>query len=82
MEVKERLSNSSKSKEIKETQKKKTSKCKMWSECVIPFAFKNVVEDVPGGPAVKSLPANAGDTGSIPDLGRFHRTTGPQLLSP
>ena len=26
----------------------------------------------PGGPMVKNLPANAGDTGSIPDLGRFH----------
>jgi len=24
----------------------------------------------PGGSAVKSLPANAGDTGSIPGLGR------------
>ena len=28
--------------------------------------------DFPGGPAVKNLPANAGDTGSIPDLGRSH----------
>ena len=26
----------------------------------------------PGGPVVKNLPANAGDTGSIPGLGRFH----------
>ena len=25
--------------------------------------------DVPGGPAVKNLPCNAGDTRSIPDLG-------------
>ena len=35
---------------------------------------------------VKSLPANAGDMGSIPGLGRFHMTQGnqahvPQLLS-
>ena len=27
---------------------------------------------IPGGPVVKNLPANAGDTGSIPGLGRFH----------
>ena len=26
----------------------------------------------PGGPVVKNPPANAGDTGSIPGLGRFH----------
>ena len=26
----------------------------------------------PGGSVVKNLPANAGDTGWIPDLGRFH----------
>ena len=25
----------------------------------------------PGGPVVKNLPTNAGDTGSIPDPGRF-----------
>ena len=28
--------------------------------------------DFPSGPVVKNLPANAGDTGSIPDLGEFH----------
>ena len=27
--------------------------------------------DFPGGPVVKNLPADAGDTGSIPGLGRF-----------
>ena len=26
----------------------------------------------PGGAVVKNLPANAGDTGSIPSLGRSH----------
>ena len=26
----------------------------------------------PGGSVVKNPPANAGDTGSIPDLGKFH----------
>ena len=28
--------------------------------------------DIPGGTVVKNLPANAGDTGSIPSLGRSH----------
>ena len=28
--------------------------------------------DFPGGAAVENLPANAGDTGSIPGLGRSH----------
>ena len=26
----------------------------------------------PGGPVAKNLPANAGDTGLIPGLGRYH----------
>ena len=30
------------------------------------------VEDFPGDSVVKNLPANAGDMGSIPGLGRFH----------
>ena len=29
-------------------------------------------EGFPGGPLVKNLPANAGDTGSIPGPGRYH----------
>jgi len=33
--------------------------------CVRVFGF-------PGGSVVKNPPANAGDTGSIPDLGRSH----------
>ena len=28
--------------------------------------------DVPGGPVVNSLPANAGDTGSVPGPGQLH----------
>ena len=28
--------------------------------------------DIPGGPVVKNSPSNAGDTGSVPGLGRFH----------
>ena len=31
--------------------------------------------DYPGGPVVKSLPANAGDSGSIPSLGGFPHAT-------
>jgi len=48
---------------------------------------QNSFEDFPGGLVVKNLPANSGDTGSIPDLGRFHVPCGnwahmPQLLKP
>ena len=32
----------------------------------------DIKSDLPGGPVVKNPPANAGDTGSIPDLGRSH----------
>ena len=41
--------------------------------------------DFPGGPVVNNLPANGGDTGSIPGPGRVHMPWGncaPQLLSP
>ena len=31
------------------------------------------VEDFPGGPVVKNLPVNVGDTGSIPGLGKSHQ---------
>ena len=34
------------------------------------------MEDFLGGPVVKNLPANAGDTSSIPGLGRFHMLQG------
>ena len=38
-----------------------------------PFTIKNYnYLDFPGGPAVKNLPANAGDTGLIPDLKGSH----------
>ena len=33
---------------------------------------ENRGQDFPGGPEVKNSPSNAGDTGSIPGLGRFH----------
>ena len=43
--------------------------------------------DFPDGPAVRNLPAKAGDTGSTPGLERFHMLQGnwphvPQLLKP
>ena len=34
--------------------------------------YKKNSWDFPGGTAVKNPPANAGDTGSIPSLGRSH----------
>ena len=33
-------------------------------------------QDFPGGPAVNNQPANAGNTDSIPGLGRFHMPQG------
>ena len=36
------------------------------------LALKKDILDFPGGTVVKNLPPNAGDTGSIPGLGRFH----------
>ena len=44
------------------------------------------LKDFPGGPVVGSLSANSGDTGSIPDLGRFcmpqdNEACAPQLLN-
>ena len=34
--------------------------------------YENFIWDFPGGAVVKNLPANAGDTGSIPGPGRSH----------
>ena len=42
----------------------------MWS-----LIFKKI-QDFPGGPVVKNLPANAGDMGSIPGPERFHMLQG------
>ena len=35
-----------------------------------------------GGPVVKNLPANAGDMGSMPGLGRFHMMWGNYTCMP
>ena len=50
------------------------------------FQFKNSDWGFPGGAVVENLPANAGDTGSSPGLGRSHMPRSswacePQLLS-
>ena len=34
--------------------------------------YKNKTQGFPGGAVVENLPANAGDTGSSPGLGRSH----------
>ena len=36
------------------------------------FQVKYIHLDVPGGTVDKNLPANAGDTGLTPSLGRLH----------
>ena len=36
------------------------------------YEFKNLCRDFPGGAVVENPPANAGDTGSNPGLGRSH----------
>ena len=36
------------------------------------YILKLYTRDFPGGAVVKNLPANAGDTRSIPGLGRSH----------
>ena len=41
-----------------------------------------MVWDFPGGTVDKNPPANAGDTGSIPGLGRFHNYGSPHALEP
>ena len=35
---------------------------------------------MPGGSVVKNSPANAGDIGSVPELGRFHGEGNDNLL--
>ena len=40
------------------------------------FVKKSKLQGYPGGPVVKNLPGNAGDTGLMPGLGRFHMPRG------
>ena len=47
------------------------------------FLFSKVAkEDFPGGPMVKNLPVNAGDTGLILGLGRSHIPWGNKASVP
>jgi len=46
----------------------KQPKCPLSEECIKMMWYR----DVPGGPVVKNLPSNEGDTSSIPGPGRFH----------
>ena len=39
-------------------------------------------QDFPGGPAVKNLPANAGDRGLIPGPGKSHVPRGKKACAP
>ena len=50
------------------------------------YSNKTIIQGFPGGTVAKSLPANAGDTGLSPGLGRSHMpqnnyACAPQLLS-
>ena len=40
------------------------------------YTLKRHTQDISGGPVVKNSPANAGDTSSIPGLGRSHTPQG------
>ena len=40
------------------------------------IGLRIIFSDIPGGPGVKNLPANAGDTGSISGLGKVHLPQG------
>ena len=63
------------------------SKVVFRGKCIIlNIHIKYKVEGFPGGPVVENPPANAGDTGSSPGLGRSHMPRSnwarePQLLS-
>ena len=46
------------------------------------YLYKEVIWGLPGGSVVKNLPANAGDTGSVPDLGRSHMPQSNQAHVP
>ena len=40
------------------------------------LGLKTIISRFPGGPVIKNLPANVGDTGLSPGLGRFHMLWG------
>ena len=44
--------------------------------------YKTRIWDFPDGPMAKNPPCNAGDTGSIPGQGRFHKPQGNRMHAP
>ena len=46
--------------------------CVFLINLLLKLIVKEYMLDFPVGPVVKNLPANAGDMGSIPGVGRFH----------
>ena len=44
----------------------------LWNELLYSVTLKSVGLGFPGGAVVENLPANAGDTGLSPGLGRSH----------
>ena len=53
----------------------KANDCRLIQECPsggLLSITKDLLRGFPGGAVVESLPANAGDTGSSPGLGRSH----------
>ena len=45
---------------------------KIFVNCISDKGLIKYIRDFPGGTVAKNLPANAGDTGSSPGLGRSH----------
>ena len=49
---------------------------------MLSFVIRIFVLGFPGGAVVKNLPANAGDTGLCPGLGRSHMPVSMEQLGP
>ena len=57
-----------------DTEESRTKRKMMTLTASAPYTLFNqdYLQGFPGGAVVENLPANAGDTGSSPGLGRFH----------